>query len=471
VQLLSLGLNFQSAPLELRERIAFSGPVLDSAIVGLQGRVSECFILSTCNRTELYALVGHAETGAELLRNVLCEKGAVSPEELAPHLYIRSHEEAVKHLFLVASGVQSMVPGEDQILAQLKDALERANALGALGPIMHRLGSSALAVGKRVRSETGISRHSLSVVSVALQLASERLGPLTGKRVVVVGAGQTAELALKHLSNTAGTVTVVNRTADRGAALAQQYGAVTAPREQLAQRMADADLVLSCTSAPTHVINRSDVADAMAIRQNAPLLLFDLAVPRDIEASAGTLPDVTLWDIDHLQGICAENRKRRTSEIQRVEELVDADVEKFMAWWRARQVTPTIQALLAQAETIQEVEISRMINRLSLQTEREKELIRTLVSRVVNKLLHRPVTLLKEDPEGANMAQVVQHLFGLTPCSVTHTQAHGASHAALHPSTPVSAHPAASTTTAAHESHAPSPASSHIPAQDSRTSQ
>ena len=423
VQLLSLGLNFQSAPLALRERIAFTGPVLDSAIVGLQGRVPECFVLSTCNRTELYALVGHAETGAELLRNALCDFGSVTAEELAPHLYVHAHEEAVKHLFLVASGVQSMVPGEDQILAQLKDALDRAASFGALGPIMHRLGSSALAVGKRVRTETGISRHSLSVVSVALQLAAERLGALEGKKVVVVGAGQTAELALKHLCPSAGAVTVVNRTSDRGESLARQYGAHTAPREQLAQHMADADLVLSCTSATSHVIAREDVADAMAIRENAPLLLFDLAVPRDIEVSASTLPSVTLWDIDRLQEICSDNRQRRTAEIHRVETLVDSDVEKFMGWWRGRQVTPTIQALLAQAETIQEVEITRMLSRLSLQTEREKELVRTLVSRVVNKLLHRPITLLKEDPEGANMAQVVQHLFGLTaqpPCPVPH---------------------------------------------------
>jgi glutamyl-tRNA reductase len=412
VQLLSVGLNFQTAPLALRERIAVSGPSLENAISRLRARVTEGFILSTCNRTEFYALVGHAESGADILQTLLCEIGQVSKAELTPYIYQKAHEEAVKHLFLVAAGVQSMVPGEDQILAQLKEALDLADKSGALGPIMHRLGASALSVGKRVRSETEISRHALSVVSVALQLAAEQLGTLEGRQVAVIGAGHTAELALKHLSKAGpAAVTVVNRTAEHAVDLAARHGAQVAPWTSLEQTVAAADLVLSCTSASASVLSAGLVSRAVAGREN--VVLFDLAVPRDIEPAAADLPGVTLWDIDSLQEICSENRQRRTDEIARAEALADTDVQRFMSWWSARQVAPTITALLAQAEAIREAELERTLTRLSFASEREEEIVRALVGRVMNKLLHRPITLLKQDPEGANMAHVVRHLFGL----------------------------------------------------------
>ncbi len=423
MQLLSIGLNYQSAPLELRERVAFSGPDLDDALAALKGRVNEGFILSTCNRTEIYALVGHADTGAELLSGLLSELTNVTLEELLPHLYVHSHEEAVNHLFMVASGMQSMVPGEDQIMAQIKEAIETADLNRALGTVVRRLGDSALSAGKRVRTETGISRHSLSVVSIALQLAGERLGTLEGKKVIVMGAGQTAELSLKHLFGVASSVIVINRSVEKGAELAARFDGVATTRDELSQQMADADLVISCTSAPQFVITRDEVSNAMALRSDSdrqrPLLLVDLAVPRDIDPAAADIPNVTVVDIDRLQAICDVNRGKRTSELDRVEKMVDEEAERFMSWLKARQVIPTIQALISQAETVQDVEISRMLSKLPIQSDRDRELVKTLVSRVVNKLLHRPITLLKEDPEGGNMAIVMQHLFGLNQCPVT----------------------------------------------------
>lgn len=444
MQLLSIGLNYQSASLDVRERVAFSGPDLDEALATLKGRVQEGFILSTCNRTEIYALVGHADTGAELLINLLSELTDVPQDELLPHLYVHSHEEVTEHLFLVASGMQSMVPGEDQIMAQIKEALETAAQAGSLGAVVRRLGDAALSAGKRVRTETGISRRSLSVVSVALQLASEHLNGLGNKKVVVMGAGQTAELALKHLFGVAGAISVINRSAEKGAELAARFEGTAATRDRLPDEIADADLVISCTSAPGFVIDYADVAAARKVGEMAgggaapagniadsrvdgssgdndirPLLLLDLAVPRDIDPACADLPGVSIFDIDHLQAICDRNRELREGEMDRVRRMVEEESERFIGWWRSRQIVPTIQALISQAETVQEVEISRLMNRLSLDSERDRDLIRLMVARVVSKLFHRPITLLKEDPEGGNMAMVIQHLFGLNQCPVT----------------------------------------------------
>lgn len=443
MQLLSIGLNYQSASLDVRERVAFSGPDLDEALATLKGRVQEGFILSTCNRTEIYALVGHADTGTELLINLLSELTDVPQDELLPHLYVHSHEEVTEHLFLVASGMQSMVPGEDQIMAQIKEALDTAAQAGSLGTVVRRLGDAALSAGKRVRTETGISRRSLSVVSVALQLASEHLNGLGNKKVVVMGAGQTAELALKHLFGVAGAISVINRSAEKGAELAARFDGTATTRDRLSEEVADADLVISCTSAPGFVINYADVAAARKgggmsgrvvsagnIADSSgdgssgdndirPLLLLDLAVPRDIDPACADLPGVSIFDIDHLQAICDKNRELREGEMDRVRRMVAEESERFIGWWRSRQIVPTIQALISQAETVQEVEISRLMNRLSLDSERDRDLIRLMVARVVSKLFHRPITLLKEDPEGGNMAMVIQHLFGLNQYPVT----------------------------------------------------
>jgi len=443
MQLLAAGLNHHTAPLALRERIAVSGERLDAALARLGGRVGTGFVLSTCNRTECYALVGHAATGADVLAELLCEGSDVTPAELQPHMDVHAHEEAVAHLFRVAAGVDSMVPGEDQIVAQLKWALERADAAGTLDTTMHRLGASALAAGKRVRAETGLSRHALSVVSVALQLATERLGTIAGRRVLVVGAGSTAELALRHLAGAhAQTLTLVNRTADRGAALAARFGARTAPWDGLHEALANADLVLTSTSAPGAVIGRSAVERAVASRDGTPLVIFDLAVPRDVEASSGAVGGVSLWDIDGLQAICDDNRRRRTAEIARAEAIVDSEAERFMAWWSARQLAPTITALLAQADAIREREVLRALARMPELDEHDVEQVRTLATRVVAKLLHRPLTVLKTDPEGANMAQVVQQLFGLEADPESAAQRPERATAAPDPAGPACPHPA-----------------------------
>lgn len=415
MQLLAVGLNHNTAPLALRERIAVTGDGFATALAALHSKVTEGFILSTCNRTEYYGVVGHTETGAAVLLEVLLAGSGLTAEELGPHLDVHPHEDAVTHLFRVAAGIESMVPGEDQILAQIKSALETASLAGVLGPITHRLGASALAAGKRVRSETGISRHSLSVVSVALQLASEELGSLADRRVVIVGAGSTAELTLKQLSGRgAASVTITSRTGSRAAALADCYDVGAVPWESLPDALADADLVISCTSAPETVIDVAMLA-RRAGASGEPVLVFDLAVPRDVNPAAADLAGVKLWDIDGLQAICDDNRRRRGAELAGAEAIAESESARFMTWWSARQLAPTISALVGHAENIRDAELERLLTRLPDLTEREEELLRAFAGRVVSKLLHHPLRVLKEDPEGANMAQTVRALFGLLP--------------------------------------------------------
>lgn len=414
MQLLAVGLNHHTAPLALRERIAVTGDGFAAALADLGERVTEGFILSTCNRTEYYGIVGHTETGAAVLRDALRGESGLSAEELDEHLEVYVHEDAVSHLFRVAAGIESMVPGEDQILAQIKAALEGASRAGVLGATTHRLGASALASGKRVRAETGISRHSLSVVSVALQLASQELGSITNRRIVIVGAGSTAELALKQLSGRgAASVSVTNRTGERAAALAESYGASAIAWGSLPDALADADLVISCTSSPEPVIDAAMLTRAERTA-TAPVVVFDLAVPRDVAPAAADLSGVMLWDIDGLQAICDENRRRRAAELASAEAIAQSECARFMAWWSARQLAPTISALVGHAENIRDAELDRLLARLPDLTEREEQLLRAFASRVVSKLLHHPLKVLKEDPEGANMAQVVQALFGLS---------------------------------------------------------
>jgi glutamyl-tRNA reductase len=419
MQLLAVGLDHHRAPLALRERIAVTGDRIVEALAHLRARASEGFVLSTCNRTEYYAVVGHAETGTVALVEALLAGSGVTAEEIEPYLDVYSHDEAVRHLFRVAAGLESMVPGEDQILAQLKGAVERAGKLGVLGATTHRLGASALASGKRVRAGTGIARHALSIVSVALQMATDTLGSLEGRRVLVLGAGSTAELALKHLAGRGvASVTVTGRSPGRALTLAQAYGAATSAWSTRGAAMVEADLVLCCTSAPTIVVTADDVASAIARRgADVPLAILDLAVPRDVSPAAGELAGVQLWDIDDLQAICDENRERRAGELARAEAITESEVERFMQWWSARELAPTITALVRRAESIRDAELARLLPRLTELSERDEEQLRAFAALLVNKLLHEPITVLKDDPEGANMAAVVRALFALDSAS------------------------------------------------------
>jgi glutamyl-tRNA reductase len=412
-QLVIIGTHQRICPVAERERIAFNPAAVQPALEMLSGYAAEGFIISTCNRVEVGGVVADDVDGAETLISFLAERHAVPAEHLRPYLYAFTGEAAVRHMFQLAAGLDSMVLGEEQIQTQLKVALADAQAAGMAGQLIARLLQTALAVGKLVRTETGIARQHLSVVSVALEIARERLGGLEGRQVLVVGAGRMAELALKHLRGEAGAITIVNRSLDRARALAQGYGAVALPFEQLELAIGEADVVVSATAAPDQVISAAMVERATAGR-NAPLLLLDLAVPRDIDRATASLPGVALWDVDSMQAICEANRSAREAEVAHAEELVGAELAKFMEWWGTQRVVPTIRALRERAEAIRTAELQRTLAKLPNLSAQEQAAIGALSAAIINKLLHQPIASLKDPKSGGELAQVVQALFQLS---------------------------------------------------------
>ncbi|HEU5013379.1 MAG TPA: glutamyl-tRNA reductase, partial [Roseiflexaceae bacterium] len=371
MQLVITGLHQRTAPLALRERLACAAADLPDALQRLRAFADEGFIISTCNRVEVCGIVD-APHDEYALRQFLLEWKRLTPDELLPHVYTLTGDDAAHHIFRLAAGLDSMVLGEDQIMAQIKAAMNAANDAGMLGNVLHRLLQSALAAGKLVRTQTGIARTPVSVVSVALDLARQTLGSFHGKHVTVVGAGRMAELALKHLhSDRMIAIRVLSRTYERAAALAEQYGVAAAPFAELEQAVRASDVVISCTSAPEIVLDSATIERATAGR-SAPLLLLDLAVPRDIDQQAATLPHVRLFDIDDMQAVSEANRAARMAEIVRAEELLEGEAAKFSQWWSAQRVVPTIRALRERAEAIRAAELERTLARLPELSPREQ---------------------------------------------------------------------------------------------------
>lgn len=413
MQLVITGIHQRTAPLALRERLACAAADLPAALQRLRAFADEGFIISTCNRVEVCGIVD-APHDEHALRQFLLEWKDLAPDELLPHVYTYVGEDAVRHVFRLAAGLDSMVLGEDQIMAQIKAAMSAANDAGMLGNVLHRLLQSALAAGKVVRTQTGIARTPVSVVSVALDMARQALGDLHDKRVTVVGAGRMAELALKHLHGDRTTaIRVLSRTYERAAALAEQYGVVAAPFAALEQFVGESDIVISCTSSPEIVLDSAMIERATAGR-STPLLLLDLAVPRDVDRRAAALPHVRLFDVDDMQAVSEENRAARTAEIVKAEELLEGEADKFAQWWSSQRVVPTIRALRERAEAIRVTELERTLARLPELSPREQQAVQALSAAIVNKLLHQPITSLKDPHVGGELAEAVQQLFQLS---------------------------------------------------------
>lgn len=412
MRIVVIGTHQQTAPVALRECLAFEASGIAKALTALRAYVDEGLILSTCNRVEVFGVVARDESD-RALRHFLADSHGIAPEQLDAHLYTHTGIDAVRHVFRLASGLDSMVLGEDQIMGQLKAALAEAHAVGAAGRFMYRLLHNALETGKLVRTRTGIARNHLSVVSVALDIAREHLGGLAGRRVLIVGAGRMAELSLKHLRSAAPqSVVILGRSLDRASALADAYGAQAHPLTALEEQLRAADVVISCTSSPDMIIGAEAVAQAMVGRQDS-LQLLDLAVPRDIDPLAAHIPGVYLCDIDGMQVICAANRAARAAEITAAEAIIEGAVEKFMAWWAAREVVPTIKALREHAEAIRQAELERTLARLPDLSPGEQQTIQAMSAAIVNKLLHQPIAALKETHNDSQLAQAVQELFHL----------------------------------------------------------
>jgi glutamyl-tRNA reductase len=424
MQILQIGLSHQTAPVEIREQLALPEAALPGALRGLcpengcgPGYALEGAILSTCNRLEVYAVVECPDRGQEDVRNFLAEISGVSRTLFDPHLRVRESGAAVAHLCEVACGLDSMILGESQIQGQVAQAHQLAMAHGAAGPVTNALFRTALQAGKRARTETAINEHATSISHVAVELAHQIFDDLAQKTVVLVGAGEMAELAAKNLvDHGVGTLLVVNRSPGRAASLAQQYGGEALGWDRLSQALWRSDIVISSTAAPHAILRPDTVAAAMRMRRNRPLFLIDIAVPRDVEPAVGELTNVFLYDIDDLQQVVEANLAQRRREVPRVQSIIAEEAAGFVAWFRARDVVPTIVDLRQHMDQIRELELEWALQKLEHLPERERNVVLSFSRRLVNKILHEPTVRLKAQANGREAyryTEAVRDLFGI----------------------------------------------------------
>jgi glutamyl-tRNA reductase len=405
------------------ERLSVPPSGLPKALAALRGQPSldEVVVLSTCMRTEVYATAERFHPAVQDIRNVLCEMGFIAPEDLSDHLSILYDDVAIGHLFTVAAGLDSAVLGEGEIQGQVRKAWETARTEGAAGQLLSSLFRHALEVGKRVRSETAIARGTTSVSQAAVALAASRLGgSLQGRRILILGAGEMGEGMAVALAGSPGVadVVVANRTAARAEELAGRIGgrAVTADRAGLIAALADADVLLTSTTSRTAIMGVDDVAPALALRPERPLLIVDVAIPRDVEPAVAGLEGVTVLDLDDLRAFAQAGLNDRRREVARVRCIIDDEVAEYVGEANAREVAPTVAALHALGEDVRSGELARFRGKLDGLDARQREAVEALTRGIVGKLLHGPTVELKgaaASPRGERLAEALRALFDL----------------------------------------------------------
>ena len=418
-ELLALGVSHKTAPLDLRERLSLT----EGRAVGALGELTaaegihEAAALSTCNRTELYLIVSDPVEAESTALGVLTRQAELRPTELLGHLYSLRSSEAVRHLFRVTAGLDSMIVGEAEIQGQVKRAYELALVEGATGPILNRLFRGALAAGGRAREETAIGERGVSIPSVAVELARRTLGDLGERRVLVIGAGETAELVARALvARGVATVFVANRHHDRAIGLAQRFGGAAVRFEELPEQLAKADIVVSATNSPHHIVERDGLEEVMAGREERPLLLIDIAVPRDIEPECREIPGVTLHDIDDFQQIVERNASGREAEARRVEPILEAEQDRFERWLASLAVVPTVASLRDRAEEVVERILAENDGRWESLSEADRERMATMARAVASRLLHEPTVRMKRaagNDDAYLYVSALRELFGL----------------------------------------------------------
>ena len=413
-----LGLNHTTAPIAVRERLAFSDPALTQALMHFRPpEVQELVILSTCNRVEIYMRTSDVDASVASCVAFVAACHAVPPAQFTAHLYQWSELEAARHLFRVAASLDSLVLGEPQILGQVKAAYLAAQAAGRTGNILSQLFERALSVAKTIRTETGISDHAVSVSYAAVELAKKIFESLQQRTVMVLGAGDTAELAARHLVSQGVTrMFIANRTSERAALLAQALQAKAIPWEAFPEHLAYTDIVISSTSAPHPIIAPAMVREAIRARRNRPMFFIDIAVPRDVDPAVNTLENVFLYDIDDLQNVVQENRRERQREALAAEELIWQEVRQFQQWLAGRDAVPTIVALRQHAEALRQQELEKALHKFGALDERQRRVLEALTHGLVNKLLHAPTVYLKRashEGQVRDAVHVVRHLFNL----------------------------------------------------------
>lgn len=430
MHIVALGMNHQTAPIELRERLALTeatqGQVLE-AFKRLPA-VKEAVVLSTCNRLEIYAVTRSYHEGMQSLIDLLADYSGMPTVDLVPLLYIHHHHEVARHLFRVTCSLDSMILGETQILGQVRGAYQLATDHGTVGKVLHELFQRALRVGKRAHSETAISRHAASISSAAVQLAKERLGDLTGCSVLVIGAGEMAELAAENLRQSgAGRLLFANRTAGRADRLARTYGGEGMGLDGVVYALAQVDIAIVSTAAGHFVLTVPMMQQVTQLRREQPaktgngsLVIVDISVPRNVDPAIANLDNVELFDIDDLQTVVADNLRQRELEVPKVEAMIRDEVAAFNLWLRELEIVPLIRSLRQKGEEIRRSEVQRLLDRLPDLDERARRMIELTTVSIVNKILNEPTLRLKasvSDDHGDVYAQALADLFNL-PVSV-----------------------------------------------------
>jgi glutamyl-tRNA reductase len=420
-ELLALGVSHKTAPLDLRERLSLTEGRAVGALRELTeaGGIHEAAAISTCNRTELYLVVSDPVEAESTALGVLTRQAEIRPTELLGHLYSLRSGEAVRHLFRVTAGLDSMIVGEAEIQGQVKRAYELALVEGGTGPILNRLFRAALTAGGRAREETGISEKNVSIPSVAVDLARRTLGDLADRRVLVVGAGETAELLARALvSRGVTTVFVANRHYDRAIGLAERFGGNAVRFEELPEQLEQADIVVSATNSPHHIVERDELEHVMGVRGGRPLLLVDIAVPRDIEPACRDVAGVSLHDIDDVQQIVERNTSGRESEARRAERILDAEQDRFERWLASLEVVPTIAALRERGDEIVRRVLEENESRWEELGEADRERLSAMAKAIASRLLHEPTLRMKRSAgsdEAYLYVSALRELFGLDP--------------------------------------------------------
>jgi glutamyl-tRNA reductase len=419
MKLLVTGVSHKTAPVEVRERLAFAEAALPAALHGLVSHegIQEAMVLSTCNRVEIAVTAEDTVDPGTAVAAFLHESRGVSPETLGPCLYSHEGRDAVHHLFRVAASLDSMVVGEPQILGQLKTAYAHAKANDCLSGLLESIVSRAFSVAKRVRSETGIGQMAVSVSYAAVELARKIFGALDGRTVMIVGSGKMSELAARHLRRSgAAHIFVTNRTYERAQELAAVFQGTPVEYDRFLSLLPEVDIVITSSGAPHYVLTKDEMQRIINARRNKPMFLIDIAVPRNIEPSVNQVDNVFLYDIDDLQEVVNSNLRERIKEAEHAEELVSQEVERMMARLKVQEVAPTIVSLQEQLEQIRSGEIERVRRKLGSLTPEQEAALESLTRGIVNKIAHGPISELRRHaglPDGVHIIDAIRQVFHL----------------------------------------------------------
>lgn len=414
---LVIGLNHKTAPVELREKLAFTGERLEEGLLQIRALpgISEDIIISTCNRVEIYLNTADTQKALAEIKKFLVNFFDVSADSLDTSLYVLEDHEAIRHVFRVASSLDSLVVGEPQILGQLKEAFEFALEKRTTGVLLNRLMKKAISVAKRVRTETRIAENAVSISFAAVELAKKIFTDLTDRSFMLLGAGEMAELAAKHMiNNGVRDIMIANRTYETGCRLADEFQGRAVRFEDFVGEMMHADIVICSTGAPSYVLHKPQMQKVMKERKNRPVFIIDISVPRNIDPAINDLDNVYLYDVDDLQGVVDTNVMERQKEALKADEIIGQEIETFRRWLLSLDAVPTVVALREKAEAIKREELEKLLNRMPDLGEKERKAFEGAASAIINKLIHAPTVALKEDAEDKDvLIALIKRLYGL----------------------------------------------------------